>query len=220
MQIIPAILEQTWPEVEKKIRLVDGLTEWIQLDVSDGLFTPVETWNNPSDLLNLELKSKIEVHLMVSDPFSNSKIEPWLMDSVGRIVVQAEVLNNNFKNIKDLLDGIGKHRMSANIVEMVLAFKVETPWAPYADMVQSAGRVLFLSVNAGYQGQEFNESVLEKIKTLKQVMPNVKIEVDGGIKLENINKLKELDVDSAVVGSAIFGSFDPKQTIDDLKSLA
>ena len=46
-------------------------------------------------------------------------------------------------------------------------------------MVQSAGRVLFLSVNAGYQGQEFNESVLEKVKTLKQMMPNVNIEVDG-----------------------------------------
>ncbi|MDP3800316.1 MAG: hypothetical protein Q8Q90_02725 [bacterium] len=212
MKIIPAILEKEWLEVEKKLKLVDGLTEYIQLDVSDGFFTPVETWNNPSDLLGLELKSKLEIHLMVNDPFSNSKIESWLIDCVGRIVVQAEVLNNNFKNIKDLLADKGK--------EIVLAFKTETPWAPYADMVQSAGRVLFLSVSAGYQGQEFNESVLEKIKTLKQVMPNVNIEVDGGINLENISKLKELGVDSAVVGSAIFGSDDSKETLNNLKKIS
>ncbi len=212
MKIIPAILEKDWLEVEKKLKLVDGLTEYIQLDVSDGFFTLVETWNNPSDLLNLELKSKLEIHLMVNDPFSNSKIEPWLAGSVGRIVVQAEVLNNNFKNIKDLLADKGK--------EIVLAFKTETPWAPYADMVQSAGRVLFLSVNAGYQGGEFNESVLEKIKTLKQVMPNVNIEVDGGINLENISKLKELGVDSAVVGSAIFDSVNPKSVLSNIKNIS
>ncbi|MEK7629705.1 MAG: hypothetical protein AAB394_04320 [Patescibacteria group bacterium] len=211
MQIIPAILEKDWPEIERKLKLVDGLTEYIQLDVSDGFFTPVETWNNPSDFLGLDLKSKLEIHLMVNDPFSNSKIEPWLIDSVGRIVVQAEVLNNNFKNIKDLLADKGK--------EIVLAFKTETPWAPYADMVQSAGRVLFLSVNAGYQGQEFNESVLEKVKTLKQMMPNVNIEVDGGINLENINKLKELGVDSAVVGSAIFESTDPTNVLKNMEGM-
>lgn len=212
MQIIPAILEKEWSEVEKKLKLVDGLTEYIQLDVSDGFFTPVETWNNPSDLLALELKSKLEIHLMVNDPFSSSKIDDWLTGSVGRIVVQAEVLNNNFKNIKDLLADKGK--------EIVLAFKTETPWAPYADMVQSAGRVLFLSVNAGYQGQEFNESVLEKIKTLKQMMPNINIEIDGGINLENIFKLKELGVDSVVVGSAIFESVDPRDSIVKLKNVS
>lgn len=211
MYIIPAILEKEWLEVDKKIKLVDGLTEYIQLDVSDGFFTPTETWNNPSDLSGLNLKSKLEIHLMVNDPFSNSKVEPWLLDSVGRIIVQAEVLNNNFKNIKDLLADKGK--------EIVLAFKMETPWAPYADMVQSAGRVLFLSVNAGYQGQEFNESVLEKIKTLKQVMPNVNIEVDGGINMENISKLKELGVDSAVVGSAIFESTDPINILKNMENM-
>ena len=72
---------------------------------------------------------------MVNDPFSNSKIEPWLIDSVGRIVVQAEVLNNNFKNIKDLLADKGK--------EIVLAFKTETPWAPVC-RYGSIGRPSFI----------------------------------------------------------------------------
>ncbi|MDP3764112.1 MAG: HisA/HisF-related TIM barrel protein [bacterium] len=206
MNIIPAILEKEWLEVEKKIKLVDSLTEYIQLDISDGFFTPVETWNNPSDLSGLNLKSKIEVHLMVADPIA--EIEKWQASPASRFVVQVESLKS------------GKPPRSATDKEIVLAFKVETPWAPYADMVQSAGRVLFLSVEAGYQGQEFNESVLEKIKTLKQVMPNVNIEVDGGINLENISKLKELGVDSAVVGSAIFESTDPKQMIERFKNIA
>ena len=205
MQIIPAILEKEWLEIEKKLKLVDGLTEWIQLDVSDGIFTPVKTWANPSDLLGLNLKSKLEVHLMVKNPIEI--LEAWLVGSIDRIIVHAECLRNV------------QHEVLNKEKEIVLGFNMETPWAPYADMIQSAGRVLFLSVNAGYQGQEFNESVLEKIKTLKQVMPNVNIEVDGGISLENINKLKELGVDAAVIGSAIFESADPKQTIAYLTNI-
>ncbi len=208
MQIIPAILEKDWPEVEKKLKLVDGLTEYIQLDVSDGIFTPVKTWDNPSDLLGLELKSKIEVHLMVADPVT--EIKKWSVGSISRIIVPVESLSNNLEIIK--------HSVFDKNSELVLSFNVETLWAPYADIIQQAGRILFLSVNAGYQGQEFNESVLEKIKTLKQVMPNVNIEVDGGINLENISKLKELGVDSAVVGSAIFESADARQTIIDLEN--
>ena len=216
MEIIPAILEKNWTEIENKLKLVDGLTEYIQLDVSDGVFTPVKTWSNPADLLGLNFKSKIEVHLMVTDPMA--EIAKWSESLASRFVVQVESL----KDVQHLMLNMGK--------EIVLGFKVETLWQKYEDFFTTKGnplpskglpfvnRVLFLSVNPGYQGQEFNESVLEKIKTLKSAHPDIKIEVDGGINLENISKLKELGVDSAVVGSAIFDSADPKQVIDQLKA--
>ncbi len=206
MEVIPAILESTWPEVEKKIRLVEGLTDWIQLDVSDGIFTPVKTWDNPSDLLGLELKSKIEVHLMIENPLA--VLNSWFANPVDRIVIHVESLNN------------GKHPMFAMFArddkEIVLGFNVETPWEQYQELIKQVGRVLFLSVSPGYQGQEFNERVFAKIKTLKLAMPQIKIEVDGGINISNISELKSLGVDIAVVGSAIFESADLKQTLKTL----
>lgn len=194
MEIIPAILESTWPEVEKKIKLVDGLTDWIQIDISDGVFTPNKTWNNPADLSGLSLKSKIEVHLMVANPLE--VLEDWPINTVGRIIIQAESLDI-------------KHSVFNTDREIVLGFKVETPWEPYQGLIQKTGRVLFLAVEPGRQGQEFNPEVLNKIKTLKEAHPHIKIAVDGGINFENIESIKAAGADSAIIGSGIFGSPDP-----------
>ena len=199
MEIIPAILESDWPSVAEKIKLVGDATDWVQLDVSDGVFTPTQTWSNPGDFLSINIKSKVEVHLMVADPAE--EIKRWAVDPVSRLVVPVESL----KNVEHTMFNIGR--------EVVLGFNIETPWEMYRDLIGQVEWVLFLSVRPGYQGQEFDEQVLAKIKSFKESYPNMKLEVDGGINLENIAKLKELGVNSAVVGSAIFESADPVQTI-------
>lgn len=204
MEITPAILEQTWPEAEKKLKLVDSLTDWIQLDVSDGIFTPKKTWNNPGDLLGLNPKSKLEVHLMISDP--EVTLKNWFINPVGRIVVQVESLS-----------GV-QHLVLNKEKEIVLGFKIETPWESYWDLIQQVEQVLFLAVDPGYQGQKFDDKVIGKVKTLKAARPHVKISVDGGINLSNIGEIASSGADAAVVGSAIFGSADPSRIIQEFKN--
>ena len=204
MEIIPAILEQTWPEVEKKIKLVDGLTDWIQIDISDGVFTPNKTWNNPDDLSGLNLKSKIEIHLMVANPLK--VLGGWFINPVGCIIIHAEPLNV-------------KHRVSNINKEIVLGFKIETPWELYQDLIKQTGRVLFLSVEPGFQGQALDEKVFDKIKTLKSALPSVKIAVDGGINLENIESIKSAGADAAIIGSGIFSTPDPRATLDKYRAI-
>ncbi|MBI4119056.1 MAG: hypothetical protein HY452_02225 [Parcubacteria group bacterium] len=211
MEIIPAILEQSWPEVERKIKLVDGLTDWIQLDVSDGLFTPVQTWNNPPDLFSVETNLKLEAHLMINEPWL--KAEEWLSSLVRRITVQVEALASpesvKFGEILFAAKKYGK--------EAVWGFKLETDWEPYKELMQSpSARVLFLAVEPGWQGQEFDRRVLDKIKSLKFAHPHVKIAVDGGINLENIELIRSSGADTAVVGSYIFNSSDPKTGLNRL----
>lgn len=213
MEIIPAILENSWPEIEKKIKLVDGLTDWIQLDVSDGQFTSTTTWSNPQDLFLLKFHFNMEVHLMVKEPWLVAG--SWFSSPAKRVVVQVEALASpqsvRFDELIFLAKRYGK--------EIVWAFKIETPWQNYEELLQKPDtQVLFLSVNPGYQGQAFDRRVLEKISSLKSAHPNIIISVDGGINPLVVPDLKSTGVDILIVGSYIF-SVDPVEAVKKLKSI-
>ena len=214
MEIIPAILESDWASVENKIKLVEGLADWVQLDVSDGQFVSNKTWANPQDLFLLKSDFNTEVHLMINEPWL--KTEEWLSSPVRRVVVQVEAFSSaesvKFGEILFTAKKYGK--------EVVWGFKIETSWEPYKELMQSPhARVLFLSVEPGRQGQKFDERVIDKIQSLKQAHPHVKIAVDGGINLKNIESIKSAGTDVAVIGSGIFGSEYPGQAIQKLKSV-
>ena len=213
MEVIPAILESVWPEVENKIKLVDGLTDWIQLDICDGEFAEGKTWGNPQDLFSFQAKSKIEAHLMIKEPWF--KANEWLSSPVKRIVAHVEAFSSpeslKFGEIAFTAQKYGK--------EVVWGFSIETDWEPYKELMQKPhARVLFLSVVPGRQGQEFDRRVFEKIASLKEKHPHVKICLDGGINAGNIGMLKSSEIDSIVIGSAIFRSNNPGQTIEELRN--
>lgn len=217
MEIIPAILESTWPEVERKIKLIDGLADWIQLDVSDGRFTPYTTWSNPQDLFLLEIKSRLEIHLMIEEPWL--VLESWLAGPVSRIVVHVEAVDTHarFDEILSLAQKYGK--------EIVWGFKIETPWSgtkgnPLSNKGLPFVRVLFLSVQPGRQGQEFDRRVLDKISSLLKLLKDrssVTIEVDGGINPDVISDLKNVGADAVVVGSYIFGRTHLQEAVKELQ---
>lgn len=214
MEIVPAILESDWPSVEQKIKQVEGLVDWIQLDVSDGKFTPTQTWSNPQDLFSLSTNLKLEAHLMINEPWL--KAEEWLSSPIKRIVVQVEAFSSaeslKFGEILFTAKKYGK--------DVVWGFNLETDWVPYKELMQAPhAQVLFLSVPAGQQGQEFDASVLNKIKTLKETHPHVKIAVDGGVNLSNITELKSSGADVFVVGSGIFNNPDPKESTQKLREV-
>lgn len=205
--IIPAINELDFEGVKAKIKKAQEFgSEWAHIDVADGIFTKNFLWNDPRRLKaeRKDFKVKIEVHLMVGNP--DELISEWLDSGVDRVIVHLETV----KNIQEL-----KRKCEEKGVELVLAVNPDTPVEDLFGYL-NLNHFLILAVNPGISGQKFQPGQLEKIKALRSARPDVKIEVDGGVNLENAEQIKEAGADILVSASAIWSSENPGETYKKL----
>ena len=97
VKIIPAANETSFEEVARKIRRIEeiadefGLDE-MQIDVSDGTFTPTTVWHEPKDLVGLETKLKLDMHLMIAD--MDRRVDDWLIEPVRKITFHLEAAHD------------------------------------------------------------------------------------------------------------------------------
>ncbi|MFA6254140.1 MAG: hypothetical protein WC640_02720 [Candidatus Paceibacterota bacterium] len=212
MEIIPSIIAQDAEEVRTKIARLEGLVNWIELDVADGVFVPSFTWpmllgQAPEDLKEIDGKTKISAHLMVEHP--ETLIDDW-QDFVDRIIVHYESTDELAKIIKTAGPHIGLG------IALELATPIEKIY-PYLDKIKL---VQLMSIErVGYSGEKFDERVIEKIKMLKTNWPDVKIIIDGGIDLEIGRRLKETGADVLSVNSKIWGSPNIEEAIKSFQNL-
>lgn len=212
MEIIPSIIASDAEEVRTKIARVEGLTNWVELDVADGVFVPSFTWpmmlgQAPEDLREVDGKTKISAHLMVEHP--ETLIDDW-QDFVDRIIFHYESTDE----IEKIIERAGAH-MSLGIA-LELSTPVEKIY-PYLDKIKL---VQLMSIErVGYAGEKFDERVFERIKTLKTNWPDVKIIVDGGIDLDIGKRLEEAGADALIVGSRIWKAPNIEETIKSFKNL-
>jgi len=181
----------------------------VHIDVSDGVFTATPTWNNLEEFsfLTSELPMlHFEVHLMVANP--EQAIEKWLKGGAERVIVHLEAMSNPHLILKKAKGAHGEVMLAINPGTSVEAF------APY--FISFSGFQI-LAVPPGLSGQEFNESVLEKIKFLRERAPNAIIEVDGGINPETAKLAKEAGANILVSTSYIMDSPDPKGAYEKLE---
>ena len=225
MKIIPAINETDFSELEKKIKKSAEFSDWVQIDIADGKFTPHKTWSNPKEISNL--KSQIsnlnfEIHLMVENP--QEVIDDWIKVGAKRIFVHYEALaevgrKNPDTNASDILNFILEKGRSAN-VEIGLAISPITrieEIVPYFDKVK---HIQILAVDPGLAGQKFQTSVLDKIRLLERNgFVDVIVEVDGGINLKTANCCKEAVADILASASYIWNNDDSKAAFEKLKTL-
>jgi len=207
MFVIPVINEAEFGEVLKKIKIAAKFSPWLHFDIADGKFTNHKTWDNPKDLVNL--KSNIEIHLMVENP--EIVVKDWVEAGVKRIIFHLEAINIwkfNFHREVELPK-----------IEIGVAINPETPAENLTPYLKEIKFVQILAVKPGPGGQKFQPAVLEKIKFLKKNYPDVIIEVDGGINLENAKLAKEAGTDIIVSASYIFGSSDPRKAYQALTAI-
>jgi ribulose-phosphate 3-epimerase len=220
LEIIPAILPMNFAEVEEKVELVKGMVKMIQIDVCDGQFVPNATWpykkeddsweriqNEEQGLPGWE-KVDFEIDLMVNEP--ERVIEEWIIAGATRIVLHIES-DGNVSEAVDMLTGR---------VEIGLALSIDTPieaLEPFRDRIQF---VQCMGIDhVGFQGQEFNDMVVEKVRAITQMYPELLVTVDGGVSLETGAQLVEAGVDRLVVGSAIFEADNFTEAIQQFKAL-
>lgn len=204
MQIIPAILTDSRETLIKQLVTARPLGLMVQLDFADGQFVPSHTLP-PEDLPPELLAMSWEAHLMTQDPQGWSR--RLYAFRPARIYWHVETLAPGLKI---------PHRLSS--IEHALAVSFETPLAtiePYLPMVDS---VLLMSIaRPGYQGEQFQPSVYERITQLKTKHPRLKITIDGGVKLEHLKPLVKLGVDRVAIGSGFWQYGDVKSVLGEFR---
>lgn len=194
-KIIPAILTNNVADLQSKLQQVQGLTDWVQIDIMDGKFV-----DNTSISIEDVFKVKpikdfsVEAHLMVQNPASYFLL--CQENNIKRVIFHIETFD-----MKNALSQAQKFSFQKG-----LALNPETPIKeiiPYIDKIDVA---VLMSVNPGLQGQEFILETLQKISELKKIAPRLPIEVDGGINLNNIKMISEAGADYLVVGSGLFAA--------------
>lgn len=207
MEIIPTIIAKDFFELKAKIKKAEPFFDWVQLDIMDGKFVANKTWQRPKDLTKIKTKLKLEAHLMVAKPWQ--VVDDWLVAGVQRVIVHWEAISQASAEIQGimLLQKI-IDQVKSQQKEFGLALNPETPVDILADWLAQINLVLLMTVNPGQGGQEFMPEVLPKITQLRQMWPDGKISVDGGIDLESAKQCLQAGVNILSVGSCLWQAED------------
>ena len=208
MDIAVSILSSNYDIDETIKRVNETSAKYFHIDVMDGKFVPNVV--DPYEHLSNTLKP-LNVHFMVDDPFKYITYYSSLKN-VDMIIFQVEIDDN----IDALLDYIKSFNIKCG-----LAIKPDTDITEISTSLEKLDEVLVMSVEPGMGGQEFMESSLEKVETLKNIREkrnlNFLIGIDGGVNNTNFSKLK--DVDIIAVGSYICKSDNYSEKVNELISL-
>jgi ribulose-phosphate 3-epimerase len=211
-KIAPSILSADFSRLGDEVRAVERAgADVIHVDVMDGHFVPNITIG-PLVVQGLKKLTSLplDVHLMIENP--DRYIEAFARAGSDWITVHAEVCPNLKRTIK-------KIRQLKVRPGMVL--KPATPLKTLFPVLDDIDLVLIMSVNPGFGGQSFIPSTLKKIERLKKIVDQnqypLEIEVDGGIKVENVREVSMAGADVFVVGTGIFKTEDYEETIKKLR---
>ena len=212
--IAPSILTADFLRLDDACKMInESEADWFHLDVMDGRFVPNISYGIPVIEQIRKTTSKIcDVHLMIVEP--EKFAEDFKKAGADILTVHIEACPHLHRNIQQIRS-LG---MQAGV-----AINPHTPVSFLSEVLSDIDVVLIMSVNPGFGGQSFIPHSLEKIKQLRKMIDDAglktKIEVDGGVSLDNAKQIVAAGADVLVAGNAVFKSADPKQTIYQLKSL-
>lgn len=213
-KIASSILSADFSCLGEEIRRVeDAGADLIHVDVMDGRFVPNITVG-PFILEAVRRVTSIplDVHLMIERP--EQYISQFADAGADIITVHVEACSHLHRTIQTIKEKGKKAGVSLNPA---------TPLILAEDILNDIDLLLIMSVNPGFGGQGFIPSVLAKIKRAREMVDKigakVSIEIDGGVKLENIGEVSSAGADIFVSGSGVFGTKDYKKTIEEMKKI-
>jgi ribulose-phosphate 3-epimerase len=212
--IAPSLLASNFLRLEEECRMLnESEADYFHLDVMDGRFVPNISFGLPViEQIRTATKKICDVHLMILEP--ERYTEAFKAAGADILSVHIEAcphLHRNIQQIKSL-------GMMAGV-----AINPHNPVSLLKDILGDIDLVCMMSVNPGFGGQKFIPHTLDRIRELRKMIDdnglNVKIEIDGGVTLENAKAIIDAGADVLVAGNTVFKSPDPKKTIADLKRL-
>ncbi len=207
LEVLPALLEQDTSELQNKINLVKGKVDRVHLDIMDGEFVPNTTINDPIALSKLDWgELKVAVHLMIARP--TLYIKKWCFDPIDLVYVHVEAVENLEENIR-LIKEQGR--------QVGLVINPHTPTYEVKEVLDKIDSVMFMGVEPGFSAQAFNADILEKIKYLRELSPDMHIIADGGVSDKTVGMLRQAGVTAVCANSYIFKSDNLEESIASLQ---
>lgn len=214
MKIAPSLLAADFGKLQAEIAEVEGLADYLHVDVMDGHFVPNISIGPPVvNALRKGCGVPFEIHLMITDPLSY----------IGRFEVGAEdIITFHIEVAADPRPLIARIREQG--AKVGAALKPRTPAEAVFDILPEIELILVMGVEPGFGGQTLLQGTLEKIGQLKDEIARqglqVEIEVDGGVNGKNIGEIVAAGAEVIAAGTAIFGFPDRRRAIATLRRAA
>lgn len=213
-KIAPSLLSADFCNLQRDIEMLEKAgADVLHIDVMDGHFVPNITIGIPVlEAIKKYAKIPCDVHLMIEKP--ERYVEDFVKAGADYLTVHAEActhLHRTLQHIRSLGCKSG------------VALNPHTPISTIEEVLEEVDLILIMSVNPGFGGQSFIPNALDKVKRLKSLLKSrnlehIEIEIDGGVKLNNIQEVAEAGVDIIVSGSGIFNG-KPEETIAEMKKM-
>ena len=212
--IAPSILAADFANLQREVEMINSSTaDWIHVDVMDGVFVPNISLGVPVvSAMARHARKPLDVHLMIVDP--GRYVEAFAQAGAAIISVHLEACTHLHRTIQQI--------RALNVLAGV-AINPHTAVSALENIIADIDLVCVMSVNPGFGGQKFIAQTYDKVKALRRLISatgsRARIEIDGGVNLENAGPLIEAGADVLVAGNFVFTSSDPVSTITRLKAM-
>lgn len=211
-KISPSLLSANFSNLEKDIKMLeDGGAHLLHLDVMDGHFVPNITLGPVIiEAIREVANIPLDVHLMIDDP--DFYVNAFIDAGSDYLTIHAESTPHLHRVVQ---------KIKARGVKAGVSLNPHTPISVLENILDDIDLVLIMSVNPGFGGQSFIPNTIKKLQQLQIMLKennaeHIEVEVDGGIKIDNIKEVADAGCDIFVSGSGIFKAENPKQMVADM----
>lgn len=212
--IAPSLLSADFLQLQKDCDMLnESAADWFHIDIMDGRFVPnISFGPMVTKFITSATNKYCDVHLMIEEP--ERYAEAFKDAGADSLTIHIEACRHLHRNIQQI-KSLGMHAG--------VAINPHTPVDSLKDILADLDLVLIMSVNPGFGGQAFIPHTIDKIKQLRKMLNeqslSTKIEVDGGVSLDNAKQIIDAGADVLVAGNAVFKASDPKAMIASLKGI-
>ena len=212
IRITPSILNADFSQLDLEIKRIADVSDLLHLDVMDDVFVPNFTFD--FEAASAIIKSSVlpvDAHLMVANV--DEIAVKYAEIGCASVTIHAEATANIPQTLRNIRNAGARSS---------LGIKPKTDISEYRSVIDDVDMFLIMTVEPGFGGQSFMESMMDKVRRTREMIGNrpIWLQVDGGISMKTIEIALEAGADTFVVGSAVFNAPDPAAMVVSLREFA